>query len=309
MKIYIKTPLIGRRKAIPHMLEHCIAKSRFWSSDFFTFSYGSEAESSSNFTLYEYDKWLSFDSILKYLTDPIFKEAFEYELPIIQEECEDSTYDQRIYQESLSFLLSQKFDLNSASGLSWEEVQKYHEKYYKLENFLVCDDTLPDYRLVFQGENLKNLRTWAASPLQLFPFLFEEDGYFIYWKQYCLQEDYWKLFFLQTLLEWYIFFQKRWKWREYYHGTPYFFTYQESNWLVVPDYDFNNYSQDFFLQGKQYLLLMLKAWYFSTVFFLNNYFYWIPATRDEVVALCEAFSWSDFQKEVLIPLNEMKKGK
>jgi len=80
-------------------------------------------------------------------------------LPIIQEECEDSTYDQRIYQESLSFLLSQKFDLNSASGLSWEEVQKYHEKYYKLENFLVCDDTLPDYRLVFQGEKLKNLRS------------------------------------------------------------------------------------------------------------------------------------------------------
>jgi len=28
---------------------------------------------------------------------------------------------------------------------------------------------------------------------------------------------------------------------------------------VVPDYDFNNYSQDFFLQGKKYLLLMLKA--------------------------------------------------
>jgi hypothetical protein len=25
--------------------------------------------------------------------------------------------------------------------------------------------------------------------------------------------------------------------------------------------------------------------------------------------LCEAFSWSDFQKEVLMPLNEMKKGK
>ena len=255
------------------MLEHCIAKSRFWSSDFFTFTYGSEARSYSNFTLYEYDKWLSFDSIFKYLTDPISKEAFDYELSIIQEECEDSTYDQRIYQESLSFLLSQKFDLNSGSGLSWEEVQKYHEKYYKLENFLVCDDTLPDYKLLFQGEKLKNLRIWAASPLQLFPFSFEEDVYFIYWKQYCLQEDYWKLFFLQTLLEWYIFFQKRWKWREYYHGTPYFFTYQESNWLVVPDYDFNNYSQDFFLQGKKYLLLMLKAWYFSTVFFLNNYFY------------------------------------
>jgi len=40
-----------------------------------------------------------------------------------------------------------------------EEVQKYHEKYYKLENFLVCDDTLPDYKLLFQGEKLKNLRT------------------------------------------------------------------------------------------------------------------------------------------------------
>lgn len=308
MKIYIKTPLIGRRKAIPHMLEHCIAKSHFWSSDFFTFTYGSEVEISSNFTLYEYDKWVSIDSILKYLTDPISKKAFEYELPIIQEECEDSSYDQRIYQESLTLLLKKKFDLNSASDLSREAVKKYHEKYYQLENFLICDDTLSEYKLLFQGEKLKKLRNWVTTSLQVSPFLFEDDAYFIYWKQYCLQEDYWKLFFLQTLLEGYIFYQKRWQWREYYHGTPYFFTYQEANWLVVPDYDFSNYSQDFFLQGKQYLLSMLKAWYFSTVLFLNNYFYWIPATRDEVIALCESFSWNHFQKEILTPLNEMKKG-
>ena len=149
MKIYIKTPLIGRRKAIPHMLEHCIAKSHFGSSDFFTFTYGSEVEISSNFTLYEYDKWVSIDPILKYLTDPISKEAFEYELPIIQEECEDSSYDQRIYQESLTLLLKKKFDLNSASGLSREAVKKYHEKYYQLENFLICDDTLSEYKLLF----------------------------------------------------------------------------------------------------------------------------------------------------------------
>ena len=31
-----------------------------------------------------------------------------------------------------------------------------------------------------QGENLKNLRNLQASPLQLFPFSFEEDVYFIY---------------------------------------------------------------------------------------------------------------------------------
>jgi hypothetical protein len=55
-------------------------------------------------------------------------------------------------------LLKKKFDLNSASGLSWEAVKKYHEKYYQLENFLICDDTLPEYKLIFQGEKLKNLR-------------------------------------------------------------------------------------------------------------------------------------------------------
>lgn len=88
---------------------------------------------------------------------------------------------------------------------------------------------------------------------------------------------------------------------------PYFFTYNEAIWLLIPHYDFSHYTQDFFQQGKTYLLNMFKAGYFTQRFLLNEYFYGLPATKNQVVDWCQSFSWQEFQQEILNPLINIKK--
>lgn len=306
MKIYIKTPLVTNAKGIPHMVEHCIGNSHLWASDFFSFTYWVDAEVSANYSVYEFDAWIWMQEAIDYLTMPLKKESFDFELPILQEECEDSSYDQRIYQEAIKILYDQDFDLNGVGEFSWKDVYDYHQNYYQKENMLIIDNFDWD-KVLFQWENLKKIRNLTSTNLLVKSWVFEDDAYVILGRLSSSVSDFWRLFFVHTLIEGYIFQQKRWKEGEYYHGMPYFFTYNEAIWLLIPHYDFSHYTQDFFQQGKTYLLNMFKAGYFTQRFLLNEYFYGLPATKNQVIDWCQSFSWEEFQQEILNPLINIKK--
>jgi hypothetical protein len=51
-----------------------------------------------DYTYFEFDKWINYEDAIKRLTEEINKESFLYEKKIIKQELEDVNYDQRIYE-------------------------------------------------------------------------------------------------------------------------------------------------------------------------------------------------------------------
>jgi hypothetical protein len=58
---------------------------------------------------------------------------------------------------------------------------------------------------------------------------------------------------------------------------------------VIPITDFTSLHQQFFAYGKKYLLQMIIHGYFKERFFLNQYFYGIPASREIVIEKYKKF--------------------
>ena len=51
-----------------------------------------------DYTYFEFDKWINYEDAIERLTKDINKESFLYEKKIIKQELEDVNYDQRIYE-------------------------------------------------------------------------------------------------------------------------------------------------------------------------------------------------------------------
>jgi hypothetical protein len=49
----------------------------------------------------------------------------------------------------LKSFLDPEYDINHYRPITREEVKKYHEKYYKLENVIVVDEE-KDYKIIFK---------------------------------------------------------------------------------------------------------------------------------------------------------------
>jgi hypothetical protein len=54
--------------------------------------------------------------------------------------------------------------------------------------------------------------------------------------------------------------------------------------------------KEFFEWGKKYLLNVFKYWYYKEKIFLNEYIYWIPKTRKEVIQMCKNFTREEFKE-------------
>jgi predicted Zn-dependent peptidase len=93
-----------------------------------------------DYTYFEFDKWIKYNDAIKKLTKKITKESFLYEKDIIKQELEYVSYDQRIYEYVVRKYLDSVFCMNKYEKVSWEDVENYHNKYYKSENMLVVDE-------------------------------------------------------------------------------------------------------------------------------------------------------------------------
>lgn len=278
MRIYIETPLFNRSNAVPHMVEHCVGHSILQFADFFDYMYGAEKMNYAEYTTCDYDDRIHYEDAIVKLTTSLNEASFRYEKKVLQEEISDPSYGQRIYERLVQQIVHPTILRNTAKFLFRKDVVAYHKKRYQPEHMVVIDD---DYKVLYQG--LKTPIPKKQTPKYFsFPFTFEKDQYFVIGAKHCDKDIYWELFFLFQILYSYGVYQLRWKQRQYYLNT-YFHTFEHVNWVVFPRIDVTSLDQSFFEQGKKYILQMFAQGYFKEKFFLNHYFYAIPASREMVI--------------------------
>lgn len=291
MRIYIKTPLINKSKMIPHLVEHCIGHSMLDMEDFFEFSYWLDGVINTDYTYFEFDRWINYEDAVAKLTKEITKESFLYEKDIIKQELEDVSYDQRIYEYVVRKYLDSDFSMNKYAKVSWEDIENYHKKYYQCENMIIVDD---EFKILKQWFNIGKNEDNVAQKISKYSLNFEDDKYLAFiWKK----TDwtwYWELYFFFRMLCFYWAYSQRWQKGVYYYLEPYFYEYEDNCIVLIWDYDYSQLDEKFFEWWKKYIINMFESWYFKEKFFLNEYFYWIPKTRDEVIQSCKNFTRNQF---------------
>ena len=193
MRIYVRTPLVNKSKMIPHLVEHCIWHSVLNAEDFFDFSYWCDWVITTDYTYFEFDKWINYEDVMKKLNKKIRKESFFYEKKIIKQELDNVNYDQKIYEWVVRNIIDSNLSINNFEDVSREDVKDYHEKYYTPENIIVVDE--PSYNILKQWFKVSKLRD-QHQIIKKYPYTFEDDKYLVYiWKK----TDwawYWEMYFL-----------------------------------------------------------------------------------------------------------------
>jgi len=292
MRIYIRTPLVNKSKMIPHLVEHCIWHSVLNLDDFFEFLYWLDGVINTDYSYFEFDKRINYDDAIEKLTKQITKESFLYEKDIIKQELEDVRYDQRIYEYVVRKYLDPDFFMNKYEKVSWNDVKDYHEKYYVSENMIAVDD---EFKILKQWFKIEKSNS-AVQKISKCLLNFEDDKYLTFiWKK----TDwtwYWEMYFFFRILCFYWAYSQRWQKGEYYYLEPYFYEYEDNCIVLIWDYDYSQLNEKFFEGWKKYIINMFEAWYFKEKFFLNEYFYWIPKTRKEVIQIIKDYSREKFKE-------------
>ena len=292
MRIYLRTPLVNKSKMIPHLVEHCIWHSVLILEDFFEFSYWLDGVISTDYTYFEYDKWVDYQEAIKRLTINITEEVFLYERDIIKQELEDVGYDKKIYEYVVRKYLDSYFFMNKFEIVSFGKIEDYHKKYYTPENMIVVDD---DFKIIKEWFKAGNINKSQTNKTLKDSLVFENDKYLVYiWKK----TDwtwYWEMYFSFRVLCFFWTYSQRWQKWEYYYLEPYFYEYKDNCIVITWDYDYSQLDEKFFELWKKYIINMFKSWYFKERFFLNKYIYWISKTREEVIQICNKFSRDNFR--------------
>jgi len=293
MRIYIRTPLVNKSKMIPHLVEHCIWHSVLNLDDFFEFLYWLDGVINTDYSYFEFDKRINYEDAIEKLTKQITKESFLYEKDIIKQELEDVSYDQRIYEYVVRKYLDSDFCMNKYEKVSWEDVEEYHNKYYQSENMIIVDD---EFKILKQWFKIDKNNDNTAQKISKYSLNFEDDKYLVFiWKK----TDwtwYWEMYFFFRIMCFYWAYSQRWQKGEYYYLEPYFYEYEDNCIVLIWDYNYSKLDEKFFEWWKKYVINMLKAWYFKEKFFLNEYFYWIPKTREEVIQSYKNFTREEFKE-------------
>jgi len=292
MRIYIRTPLVNKSKMIPHLVEHCIWHSALNLDDFFEFLYWLDGVINTDYSYFEFDKRINYDDAIEKLTKQITKESFLYEKDIIKQELEDVRYDQRIYEYVVRKYLDPDFFMNKYEKVSRNDVKDYHEKYYVSENMIAVDD---EFKILKQWFKIEKSNS-AVQKISKCLLNFEDDKYLTFiWKK----TDwtwYWEMYFFFRILCFYWAYSQRWQKGEYYYLEPYFYEYEDNCIVLIWDYNYSQLNEKFFEGWKKYIINMFEAWYFKEKFFLNEYFYWIPKTRKEVIQIIKDYSREKFKE-------------
>ena len=183
---------------------------------------------------------------------------------------EDISYDQRIFEYVVKKYLDSDFFMNKYQNAPRKDVKDYHEKYYVPENMIVVDD---EFNILKQWFKLKYWDKNQNNKVVKKKLNFEGDKYLVYlWKK----TDwtwYWETYFFFRILCFFWAYSQRWQKWEYYYLEPCFYEYEDNCLVLIWDYD-----------------------YFKEKFFLNEYFYWIPKTRKEVIQICKNFTREEFKE-------------
>ena len=303
MQIYIRTPLVHDSQAIPHMVEHCVARNIIEPTNFFGEKVRISKEISGEWTKIFFDKSLSsLEIVLEKLQAPILKSVYAYEKLPFKEECENIGQGSLIYEVMIRKIVDKKITLNTARWISWEGIVNYHKQHYHKENMLIFEDEVDldqEFQLIFAGEACKENDKSEIHQHFDFPFSFDWANFFILGSKGYDVQRYWKMIFTWTLLGNYCRYLMRYQKQSYFYEETTLDFFRDYLWLTTPDIDYSLLSESFFENGKKYLLTMLENWYFKEKIFLANYCYQIPALRAEILKICKDFQRNDFMENYL----------
>lgn len=244
---------------------------------------------SADYTYFEYDDWVKPDEIIRILTAPVTKKAFEYEKTILLEELSDISYGQNLYETIVKKLINPKISLNNFSDILRADAKIYHENYYIPQNIIIVDK---NYKILHQW--FKKL-TNQPSRSDFFSFWlkFQWDKYKVIGGKNISATNYRKLYFIFWMISFYCTKIFRREKQQYYHLDTFSHSFNNYHWVVLPSVDLSEISQTFFKYWKEYIIKMFSNWYFKEKFFLNDYFYGIPMSRNEVIQMYKNLKFID----------------
>lgn len=296
MRIYIRTPLVNKSDIIPHTVEHCVGNIGWKRTDYFDYYRWFLWEIRTEYTYFEFDRWIKYDYLLQKLFQPIEKDTVDYEHKVLKEELWDPSYCSEIYEKIIRKFIDPKFLTNHYKPVSLDDVKRYHKKYYKIENLVVVDEE-KWYNVIFKWFEPEK-RKYKKLEKRKEKFIFRKNKYILNIFSHYNADQYRKWFFSYRILNCYCYYINRLHKQWYYNQENYFFQYSDSFIITLENLDYSKLNQEFFKQWKRYFLNILKYWYFQERFFLNEYFYWIPKARKEVIQMCKNFTRGEF-KELL----------
>ncbi len=307
MQIYVKTPLVNYSQTIPHMVEHCSGRDTMTPNNFFWEKVLFSKEIIGEWTKIFFDKNLiSVETVLKKIQAPLLKSVYEYEKIPFKQECENMGQWSLIYESMLKKIIDPKISINSRKGKTWENVVNYHKQYYTNENILIFEDEVDwdeEFSLIFAGQSYQENKKYSTNEDFFSNFSFDWQNFFIIGTKNYNVHTYWKLIFAWTILENFCKYLKRYHEQSYFYEETTLDTFRDYLRITTPKIDYSLLTESFFKNGKTYIINMLENWYFKEKLFLANHVHQIPASRNEVIKICQNFQRDDFNQKYLFFIN------
>jgi hypothetical protein len=168
----------------------------------------------------------------------------------------------------------------------------YHDKYYKLDNMIICDD---DYNIVKDSYIYRRNKKveFSFDSLKLSITLNWYKNYALI-RKYKTWRDYYMFFFLRELLDAYFSFKYRYvKHRYYYDLETFFFRTEELNILVVSwgfDIDFD---LEFFEKFKETFYNIISFDYRKKGIVINKLLTWDIIKLEEVINYIKSIDYKN----------------
>lgn len=300
MKALIYTPLSNNSQSIPHVVEHCLWKSYPFTHDwFFKQKLFFSKEIIWEITSVSSDIWISVDEIIKFLTQNIQEDVFNYEKKVLEKECNDIHQWWLIYESMIQKIVNKKIMINDYKLCNFNEIEGYHKKYYTNENLLILDDNVwinDEFNVKFVWPTiLKRFQNFVWKWKRFYHnFTFDDIQFHIFWYESFDFTTYRNLVFSWIIFDVYCTYFMRYKrWQYYYESTTFDF-FNRYIWITIPKIDYTELTEDFFNQAKLYIKSILQTWSFKEKICLSKIIFDIDNARSEIINLCDNFSRYQF---------------
>jgi len=297
MYLYIKTPLSGQSKYIPHLVEHCsILPENGNIQDFFAFEYCFSADTYSTYTMMEFPERYC-DTILRLLQTPLKPWKVPQEKKVLRQELQEVNFTQELLEKIFCVLYQTRFNLNHTARVRFSDVYEYHTTYYTPSNWILCDEK---YRICSNSYQFQTI-SFPEPQIKNEKFSLNVRGY----KNFVRTtpktwESHIRNAFLQELIDTWGVFQYRFWHNPIYHipVDAYFFRSENRDILVMSEI-FPDISEDFFTAfQKEFCEKSIENHFINKIIILIYLHLGTRLTHIEIVQYIQSYTYKKYQEYI-----------
>jgi hypothetical protein len=230
------------------------------------------------------------EKFIKKITEKLDKAILKIETKIIKEELWKFNYETKLFEKICKKIYWKEFNITKITKYSIKEVIDYHNKYYKLDNMIICDE---NYNILKNSYIYKKSRKkeFSFNCLKLYTTLNWYKNYALI-KKYETRKDYYLFFFLQELIDAYFYFKYRYEEHNYYYDYETFlFRTEELNTFVL-SWKFDiNFNLDFFKEFKKAFCNIVLYDFWREWVILNKLLLWVDVDSKKLISYLNSIKY------------------